>query len=158
MDPITDHQIEIDPPHLDDPHANRLYDYWRDVRGGRPRPVWAEIDLMAIHDIAPYITVKDVIDGGADFRNRFFGTGLVRILGYDGTGKSLIGSYSGDRLALVLYVCRTSLSTLKPLRSYGQIFWADQREHWTYTCLYLPLDGEAGTPAHLITVFDFDEI
>ena len=111
---------------------------------------------MDIYAIAPLITVKDAVDGGAEFRNRFYGSELTNILGYDGTGKLLADNYSGEGLALVMKSCGTAFESLKPMQSNGQIVWAEGREYRNYSCLYLPLDDTPGTPAHLISVFDFD--
>ena len=152
---VFDNKIETDPTHVTAANGARLLDYWNAIRGERERPRWRDVDLMAIRDIAPYVTVKDAVEGGADFRNRFFGTQLVSVLGFDGTGKTMRDTYSGDSFDYVHGVASKAFQTLRPLQAGGGVFWARNKEHLNYTCLYLTLDGAPGVPAHLISVFDF---
>ena len=53
------------------PNGKRLLSYWTEKRGTRAYPNWNEIELMDMFAIADSMIVKDVIDGGRDFLNRF---------------------------------------------------------------------------------------
>ena len=156
MDNAMQHHIVVDPINIDFEHGSQLFEYWEMKRGDRSRPCWTDLDLMDIYRIAPYMTVKDVIDDGMEFINRFYGSGLTTILGFDNTGKSLSEAYSSEAYDLIINVCRKAFNSLKPLQSNGPIVWAENKEYRNYSCLYLPLDSANGLPAHLISVFDFD--
>ncbi len=56
-------------------------------------PHWGD-HLMAALDIAPLLIVKDVINGGEAYVNRFWGTRLTAAFGFDATGKRLEDYYS----------------------------------------------------------------
>lgn len=110
---------------------------------------------MDIYDVAPFLVVKDVIDGGQEFRNRYFGTAMTEILGYDGTNFTLADRVDGRELEYLRAVCTAVVEAGKPVRSRGRVFWAKNKEHLRYACIYLPLDDTPGNLAHLITAFDF---
>lgn len=69
------------------PKVREFFDYWCARCPKNDIPAWSDIDLMEIYHLSPKIVVKDAIDGGADFRNRFWGTDIVRIHDYDATGR-----------------------------------------------------------------------
>ena len=61
--------------------------YWLERRGDRPMPDADQFELMALPARQlPTTTVVDVLEGGANFRFRFWGSGFHDHLGYDGTG------------------------------------------------------------------------
>jgi len=65
--------------------------YWRSLprQPGTDMPLASDFDLMNIPArILPTTHIVDVIDGGKDFRYRFWGSGFRDFLGYDGTGMS----------------------------------------------------------------------
>ncbi len=153
-------QIVIEPERIDYPLARMVYDYWLSLCHDGRHPGWADFDLMAIYKAAPFMTVKDVEDaedGGTEFRNRFFVTGLREVLGFDGTGKRLSENYSGDALEMVTAICRQVWESRAVVQSNGRVVWAEDRDFITYSCLYMPLDGPvAGETTHLVSVFDFN--
>lgn len=140
-----------------------LFEYWTAQRGSRPYPDWREFDLMTLFEIAPYIHVRDVIDrgaedGGAEFACRFWGTGLVQVLGFDGTGKRLQDLYQSEMLDIALEGYRMVLDPAVPVLNKGKIAWVDGKEHHSFQSLVLPLAGDSGDGpvAHLVTGLDFD--
>ncbi|MEK9671252.1 MAG: hypothetical protein VW268_01945 [Rhodospirillaceae bacterium] len=60
-----------------DPQLWELLEYWQANRSGRPRPKWRNIKLPDLYRLAPQMTIKDAIDGGRDFMNRFWGTAMT---------------------------------------------------------------------------------
>jgi len=46
------------------------------------------IDLVETYDLAPNIAAKDVFDGGREFRNRYWGTSMIRAYDFDATGRT----------------------------------------------------------------------
>ncbi|MEQ8806518.1 MAG: hypothetical protein RIE16_12130 [Rhodospirillales bacterium] len=62
-------------------------DLWRSWCGGRDAPVWADDNLSAFPPkLLPMATVVDVIDGGKDFKYRYWGSELSRLFKREETG------------------------------------------------------------------------
>lgn len=77
---------------LGDGFMAAAFGLWQQWCGDRPAPAWVDIELFMLPPpVLPYVTVVDVIDGGADFKYRFWGTGLTDLFGYDETGNTLSG-------------------------------------------------------------------
>ncbi len=67
--------------------AVRLWDTWRDREFAPP---WPAVDLSALPPVLlPLATVVDVLGDGADYRYRFWGTGLTELFGRDESGTHL---------------------------------------------------------------------
>lgn len=63
---------------------------WTNWSKGKTAPVWQDIELSIIPPIIlPQTIVVDVIDGGEDYRYRFWGSDYVRNYGVDETGNLL---------------------------------------------------------------------
>ena len=79
-------------PQQDDlPHAplKFLLAYWTEKRGNAEMPLAGAIDPIEMKPALGFIMLLDVIDGGADFRYRVYGTAIVERTGMDWTGKSV---------------------------------------------------------------------
>ena len=62
-------------------------DLWRSWCGGRDAPVWSDVNLSAFPPkLLPMATVVDVIDGGKDFKYRYWGSELSRLFKREETG------------------------------------------------------------------------
>ncbi len=132
-----------------------FYEYWLSRCEGDDIPRWSAIDLMDIYIFAPFIAVKDVVDNGAEFRNRYWGTELTNAYGYDATGKSFSDYLSPDAVAEGLAVHRSVMSTRKPLKSSGTlVFWKD-KSHIAFEGLICPLKGKDDGVGHMISCYDF---
>jgi hypothetical protein len=67
-----------------------IYEKWESLRGGKFAPTWTDIDLpKLLSNIISFIRVIDVSHSPFDLTYRFWGTGLVRALNSERTGKSL---------------------------------------------------------------------
>jgi hypothetical protein len=67
-----------------------LLSYWESLCQGRFAPAWNEFHLDQVDPaILPRCTVVDVVDGGANYIYRFWGTARTKLLGYDLSGKSI---------------------------------------------------------------------
>ena len=68
-----------------------VLDYWNRLRGEAFAPAWS--DQFKLTDlpiqIVPDMTVIDVIDGGANFYYRFWGTNHVVMKGFEMSGKTI---------------------------------------------------------------------
>ena len=62
-------------------------DLWRSWCGNRGAPVWADVTLSAFPPkLLPMATVVDVVDGGKDFKYRYWGSELSRLFKREETG------------------------------------------------------------------------
>ncbi len=62
-------------------------DLWRSWCGHRGAPVWADVTLSAFPSkLLPMATVVDVVDGGKDFKYRYWGSELSRLFKREETG------------------------------------------------------------------------
>ena len=81
----------FDPAGADIPGDHRrVLDHWDTLRDGRFAPAWTEFHLDELDPaIVPWCNAVDVIDGGADFRYRFWGTMRTEVQGQEMTSKSV---------------------------------------------------------------------
>jgi hypothetical protein len=66
-----------------------LLTYWRTLSGDQPMPRQDKIDPLEMRDALGFLFLLDVLDGGADFRYRVYGSKIVDRYGVDMTGKLL---------------------------------------------------------------------
>lgn len=89
LDAVRDGPITLTPGdygHLS-PYLGGFVRYWEGRRRGGDIPDRADIDVLDLKPWLGWLNMLDVIDGGADFRYRVFGTHHVARLGVDVTGK-----------------------------------------------------------------------
>ena len=136
--------------------CRRLLAYWRDKAGDRVRPTWYDINLIDLYDIAPFITVRDVVDDGRQFRCRFCGTGLAEVTGFDLTGGLLSENYAPAGAQIMLKRYRATIDAGGPLRIVGFLKTVEKNLPTGFESVTLPLDGDSGTIAHILSVHDFE--
>lgn len=139
------------------PRLKQFYDYWRSRCEGGVIPRWTDIDLMDIYPLSPYIAVKDVIDSGKEFRNRYWGTGLVMAYGFDATDKTFFDYLSPDAIEEKLALHRKILETRQPLKSSGTLVFWKNRSHIAFEGLVCPLRGQAEEVEHIVSCYDFND-
>jgi len=71
------------------PDALMLWHYWQDKCAGRPMPDRADINIVDLAAIAPYLAICETVDDGTDFRLRLYGSELRQMSGEERTGKLL---------------------------------------------------------------------
>ena len=116
---------------------------------------WDDVDLMDLHDVATYIVVKDAIDGGAEFRNRYWGSGLVVSFGYEGSGKLLSEYYKPGDAEEIILMMRRALAADMPTRFYGRAIYAPDRNYKFFEMGMFPLADANGTATKLLLSYDF---
>jgi len=138
------------------PVTRRLLDYWDILRCGRARPRLRDFELMEIYEIAPTLVIRDLIDGGAEFRCRYWGTRLVPFFGFDATGKLLMDCYVPDSAEVLRNRMLTAMTAEMPIRVAGIVDLVDTIVPKSYEAVWLGLDDDDGRPAHAVAVFDVD--
>lgn len=142
------------PPH---PNARALYAYWNEKRGTRKFPAWKDLDLLDIWQITPCLIVKDVIDGGVDFRNRYWGTMIVQRSGIEATGRTHRDLYHDQPLGPQMDAYVEVVNLGRPNLVHRDSTFITGREYILYTSLNLPLGSTDEAVDHLICVIDYED-
>ena len=91
-----------------------IYAYWDGLRGARVAPTWADFHLEHLSSkTIPFVRVVDIRTEPFDIRYRYWGTGLVRVLGHDRTGQTL-SSMSLQRVQQAIEEYRTVVAERAP--------------------------------------------
>ncbi|MBO6521863.1 MAG: PAS domain-containing protein [Rhodospirillales bacterium] len=70
------------------PEHHEMLAYWRELKGERMAPTWAEFDLSMIDPkVLPWTAVVDISADRKDIRYRFWGTQLTVVRGEDFTNR-----------------------------------------------------------------------
>jgi hypothetical protein len=64
-----------------------LLAHWMALKGARPLPQSTDIDALELGPVLGYVALVDVLDAGADFRYRLFGSKVAFVSGFDVTGQ-----------------------------------------------------------------------
>ncbi len=138
------------------PNAQLLYDYWLEKRAGRAFPSWQDIDLLDLWRIASCLIVKDVIDGGADFRNRYWGTQVTQRAGFDATGRTHIEIYRNQPLGPQLETYQAVVSSGQASSIHRSSAFIAGREFVVFNALNLPLGETDARVDKLIIAVDYE--
>lgn len=129
-----------------------LLDYWQGLCDGRDCPRLIDVGLPAIVRQAPKIIVRDAIDGGQDFVNRFWGSELRNWLGFDGTGQRISEYFPRHALDAMLESQRLALTSHSPVRRWGATAYT-KPNLTTYEAIDLPLADDDGVRAHVLSMY-----
>lgn len=138
------------------PNCIRVCAYWKRLLGHFSIARWDDVDLMDIHDVATHIAVKDAIDGGAEFRNRYWGTGLVASFGFEGSGKLLSEYYKKEDAQEIVAMMSQALAADMPSRYYGRAIYVPDRNYKHFEMGIFPLADADGAAMKLLLSYDFD--
>lgn len=136
--------------------CNRLLAYWQSKKADGGPPFIADIDLMELYDIAPFMGLCDAIDGGEEFIARFYGTGIVDTFGFDRTGLKVRDRFQGEAGDMVLARLRMPYRTGLPTRVVGYLTAVGKDYPSPFEAIYLPLRGSGGTIEHVIGACDVE--
>mgnify|MGYP003118346127 FL=1 len=138
------------------PVCLRLIHYWQGLATrNNGHPEWAQVRLIDLYKIATFLAVKDVIDGGTDFLNRFWGTGLTDALGFEGTNRR-VSSYEPASMRDAVHQRYVRVTrTGEPEMVRGYIATIPGQEHVPYEVVHLPLWGEGGGVRQIISAYQF---
>lgn len=138
-------------------HRSRVFEYWRSLRRDGELPLASSFDLMDVYQSAAFIVVKDVIDQGADFVNRFWGIGMSKVVGTDHTGRSLSGYYSEDNVGIIRSLYNLPLESHHAMMFSGNFWFIAGKDFVAYEALCLPCSDKTGEVSQLVTVFDYED-
>ena len=140
------------------PVSKALYEYWNEKlqQSGENGPIFSDIDLIDIYDIAPYIVVKDILNGGENYLNRYWGTGIAQAFGYDSTGMLLSDYYDDAHIKQLHDLYELIVSAKRPIKISGNAEFYVNKEYLTFESAHLPLYDNDGKPKHILLVYDFN--
>ncbi|MEQ9171331.1 MAG: hypothetical protein RLO05_03165 [Rhodospirillales bacterium] len=133
-----------------------LIAYWRDIAdrdGAHPR--WDSVKLMDLYKIAHHLVVKDVVDGGKDYVNRFWGTAVTDGLGFDGTYKHVTAYQPAQMRRTVQHRYNRLVKTTKPEMVRGFIATMPEQKSLPFELVHLPLWGDGDGVRHIISAYHF---
>lgn len=139
------------------PNASVLFSYWAEKRGPRKLPAWKDLDLLDIWTITPCLIVKDVIDGGMDSRNRYWGTKIVQRSGIEATGRTHRDLYKDQPLGPQMDAYVEVVKLGQPNLVHRNSSFIAGRDYIVYSSLNLPLGPTDDVVDHLICVIDYED-
>ncbi len=138
----------------DQPNGARLLAYWRDLKGDRDRPTWSEFDFLNVFYLAPLMIIKDVLDDGAEFKNRYWGTGMSEIEGIEATSMTIAEYYKQEDRAEILALYRQPLSNPTPMTMQGRLHYHEIGEWREYSAICVGFTGFGGAVSKLAIAYD----
>ena len=137
-------------------NARRLYEYWLEKCGERAFPSWRDIDLLDLWQIASCLIVKDVIDNGADFRNRYWGTQITQRAGFDATGRTHFEIYKDQPLGPQMDTYQAVINMRRPYMVHRTSTFIEGREFVVFNALNLPLGASDEKVDHIMIAIDYE--
>ena len=134
-----------------------VLEYWRSLSSGGRVPAWDEFDLMELPlHIVPNINVFDAVDGGEDFKCRFWGSTHTEIWGREMAGKLLSGIHpSKSFFQTVLREMRTTITSKVPRTTTSYLF--NKNDIILFQVLLrLPLTDASGEVVHCLNCVKFE--
>lgn len=148
-------QVDIDREMFPDLETASAYWHRRRQETARFAPSWQDIDLLALPAwLIPRICVVDVVSEGADFRYRFWGTGVTGLHSYDLTGRSVLDLVPAYYARCVWQQYRTVLDRRQPLGFLTEM--PKPNGLFTYyAAVRMPLSSDGVTIDRVMTAEDY---
>lgn len=123
---------------------------WHSLRDANGRVTPEQIDPFALKPALGYILLIDVLDDGADFYYRLYGSEVARVAGFDMTGKRTSQIVTGS-LASTFYIAgyRALLQRSEPLFTWHEMPMQITINNWDR--IVLPLTGTDGRITRILT-------
>jgi len=140
------------------PATVALREYWQAQYAAQQGvPLYRSVELMDLYKVAHMMTIKDVINDGEDFINRYWGTELCRALGFEATGMR-VSEFQPEQLRENLFKrYRSIVANRVPESRRAQIEHLAHRKFVTHEVLHVPfLDDNGEKVSQIMTVFEFN--
>lgn len=121
-----------------------LYAIWSRIANGRKAPRRAELTLRELGRLTSWLITFDVLDGGADFRFRLMGDGLVRFIEDNYAGRLLSEFKTRSFFNTAMGLLSHCVQRAEPVGLGPRIPDFEGKQHWECEYVFLPLsdDGE----------------
>lgn len=123
---------------------------WQGLRDAHGRVAPEQIDPFLLRPALGYVLLIDVLEDGADFRYRLYGSEVARVAGFDMTGKRTSQMVTGS-LASTFYIAgyRALLKRPEPLFTWHEMPMQITINNWDR--IVLPLTGPDGRITRILT-------
>lgn len=138
---------------VDQPNLVALHRYWRSKFVGPALPGRAAIDPIEIGPLLPLVFLIDVAATGTAFRYRLIGTGIVRYLGRDFTGRWVDADIYGDLAPTMIGILRSTLDQRDVTAARARIFGVPGDPLLSFTWTMMPLAADGATIDMLLCGF-----
>lgn len=145
-----------DPSAITAANVREFYDYWRSCAQGKDIPGWPDIDLMSIYHLSPRIVVKDVVDDGCDFRNRFWGTEIALIHDFDATSRCYNDYLQLKSAREEQELHRAIRDSRTPVKISGSMETWRKKDHIRFEGVICPLTDKTDAVDILIACYNFN--
>jgi len=126
---------------LREPVLRDLHAYWNSRRGERPMPARADIDVVEIPTLLPFVFLVDVLDGPRDFRFRLAGTHFRETTGQAVTGQRIAAVFPEQFGDEVRRIWSKVVEERRPVLGRGDL-WISGREYVKWEGMVLPLASD----------------
>jgi hypothetical protein len=123
---------------LREPLLRDLHAYWSARRGDRPLPARADIDVVEIPTLLPYVFLVEVLAEPRDFRFRLAGTHFGETTGQEVTGKRIAEVFPPQFGDEVRRIWSKAVEERRPVLGRGNL-WISGREFVKWEGVVLPL-------------------
>ncbi len=138
--------------------CGQVLDHWRALKGEKFAPSWQQVELAALPpQLIPYVRIVDVVDDGAAFRYRFWGTGLADILGVELTSEEMVQPSLWPK-GTGLDECLKVVSSGVPLGFIRRVTASEADRPFRpleVSGLRLPLSSDGRLVDHILSICDF---
>ena len=126
---------------LREPVLRDLRTYWSRRCGARPMPARADIDVVEIPALLPYVFLVDVLDQPTDFRFRLAGTHFSETTGQEVTGKRIAEAFPEQFGGEVRSIWSKVVAERRAVLTRGNL-WISGREYVKWEGVVLPLAAD----------------
>ena len=142
MEPISG-AVTIDMPCDTDIRA--IYEYWDQLRDGRPMPARADIDPTAIPKLLPYLFMYNVLPDGTGFTIRLVGEELIHSAGSNPVGQAAGSTMTPQGAEMIVKILCAVVEEQAPKFRAGRMYWHPKRPYRHFEACLLPLSSDGQT-------------
>ncbi len=134
-----------------------IYNYWSNLCTLSPEfgPQYQNFVLTDFIELVPNLNYKEMVDGGADYRSRYWGTTVSKAFDQERTGHTYRDDYDGQILEQLLALANFTMSDIHAVRVCGRLEFVENREFTEFEAANMPLFDSHGVPSRMITLYDF---
>ncbi|MEQ8506620.1 MAG: PAS domain-containing protein [Rhodospirillales bacterium] len=157
--PVFGSLVWLDPEDITEPDHRLFLDYWNELRGGKFAPAWSDWDWRRIPgNLIPYCFVVDALDGGTNFKYRFWGTAHADIHGIDYTGKLVTDIIPPELAETSRAQYEQACSVRKPVIYMHELTVGKLQLRRIQTSFRMPLSSDGKTVDMLFSFADWRDI
>jgi hypothetical protein len=131
-----------------------VYAVWNELRGERDMPERGELSPRALGPALRYIQLFEVVEGGADFRCRVYGSAVAEQTGLQMTGQCLSGFENQRLKQRMTAAMRRVAETGTPVRMCMEHSALPHLAHKNIETIWLPMGGREGI-THILSAVSF---